>query len=95
MSREDADRFRDLDEVRASAETDYRLSAIADKANTGLMALLFGVYAAHRLFPHYAVPDLATAFPYVGGLAAAVSIAAYGLDTGVLPTPGAGRGGEL
>ena len=48
----DGDRFRDLDEGRASAETDYRLSVIADKANTGLMALLFGVYAAHRLFPH-------------------------------------------
>lgn len=89
----DPDRWRDLDEIDAKAAPDYSLSPIADKVNTGLMALLIGVWAGNRLFPQFGFPELATAFPYVAAFSAVVFFSAWGVDIGALPTPGADRGG--
>jgi hypothetical protein len=72
----------------------WRFSRIADKVNTVLLTGLVAVYVGHRVAPGFGVPDLASVFPAVAGVAAAVAFAAYGLDAGILPTTNGPGGGE-
>lgn len=76
----------------ASTGSGLRLTRTADTVNTGLMAVLVLLYAGHRVFPAH-VPGLDTAFPVVATVAFAVSMSAWGVESGLLPTAGSQGGG--
>lgn len=80
------------DHTDADRADDLRFAPVAHAVNSSLLLVIVAAHATRPLLPAF-VPGTDAMLSVAGLVAVAVLAAALGVDTGVLPSAGGGRGG--